>query len=395
MGLKRVSAVWHNVCQQFGIKRLAQQQVITVAGTNGKGSACKMLSLLLSAQGYSVGMYTSPHIHRFNERVKINDNEASDADLIRAFAAIDSARGDMTLSYFEATTLAGLLTFAWVNNGQGVDFAVLEVGLGGRLDAINIIDADAALITSIGLDHEAFLGNDLAQIALEKAGICRPHKPAVYAETGIYDSVLDFTAAHDIPLLANGRDYHINNNTVDCGHHMLTVPDNIADSGKQQTSNCAGVLVLLAQLNALPDDYITPLSGFAVAGRLQQLDTQPDIIIDVAHNPAAAKMLADFIRRKKANYSQVFAVIGMLADKDHAGVLAIFDGLFDGIFCGSTWGERSFTASRLANIAAHTLSCSVYDSDTLKNALTQAKQQANEQTLIIAFGSFLVAESLT
>ncbi len=391
MGLARVADVWQRLCQQFGINRLARRKVITVAGTNGKGSACQMLSLLLSAQGYRVGLYTSPHIHRFNERVKINDREADDAELVRAFAAIEAARGDTTLSYFEATTLAGLLVFAW----QQLDFAVLEVGLGGRLDAINIIDADAALITSIALDHEAFLGSDLSQIALEKAGICRPHHPAVYAQTGVYDSVLNFVEHHHIALLANGRDYNINGTQIVWGRRVLTGPDNIAELGPQQISNCAGVLLLLAQLDLLPDDYATPLAGFALAGRLQRLATQPDIILDVAHNEAAALALAAFIRRQQGSYPRTFAVIGMLADKDHAAVLQAFDGLFDAVFCAPTWGERGLSAQDLAAVAKHTLACPVHVHTSLKQALKVAQQQANPADLIIAFGSFLVAQALT
>lgn len=391
MGLARVASVWQRLCQVQQIDRIATQKVITVAGTNGKGSACQMLSLLLAAQGYRVGMYTSPHIHHFNERVKINDNEADEADLIRAFAAIETARGDITLSYFEATTLAGLLVFAW----QSVDFAVLEVGLGGRLDAINIIDADAALITSIGLDHEAFLGSDLSQIAVEKMGICRPDKPAVYAQTTLYDSVLDTAEKQRIPLLINGRDYHLDGARIQVGRQVLDVPDTIAELGDHQISNCAGVLILLQQLNRLPTDYATPLSAFTVAGRLQRIADRPKVIVDVAHNEAAAHALADYIRRQKPQHPRVFAVIAMLADKDHSAVLQAVNGLFDAVFCSSTWGERGLSADTLSSLAQSTLSCPIHSTDSLHDALIIAKQHAAEEDLIIAFGSFLVAEALT
>lgn len=393
MGLARVSQVWQALRQQHGIDRLAKEKIITVAGTNGKGSACKMLSLLLSAQGYRVGMYTSPHIHHFRERVQINGVEADDNMLIRAFEAVDSARGDVSLSYFEATTLVGLLVFAW----QKVDFAVLEVGLGGRLDAINIIDADAALITSIGLDHEAFLGNDLAQIALEKMGICRPNAPCVYAESGVYASVVQFARDRHIQLFANGRDYTLTetDNRVIFGEQEYRIADNIVALGKHQAANCAGALLLLANLNLLPKDYLSPLVHFSLPGRLQTIGENPDILLDVAHNQASAQALANYLHGQCHRYNNVYAVIGMLRDKDHRAVLQAFDGVFTRVFCGSTQGERGFSDDKLAHLAADVLNCPIVACGRLSNALDKAKTTARPNDLIIAFGSFLVAEELT
>lgn len=390
MGLARVAAVWQTLCQTHVIDKIATQKVITVAGTNGKGSACQMLSLLLSAQGYRVGMYTSPHIHHFSERVKINGVEVVDDLLIQAFEAIETARGQTTLSYFEATTLVGLLVFAW----QNVDFAVLEVGLGGRLDAINIIDADAALITSIGLDHEAFLGNDVAKIAVEKAGICRPHRPAVYAQTPLYDDVVSYCQQQSIPLFSLGRDYHIEVNHVVWQNQRYPLPNHVVAQGQHQVQNAAGVVVLLATLGLLPDDF-SALNGFALPGRLQQIANHPNVIIDVGHNEAAAIALADFIRQQRPHYRRIYGVVGMLADKNHHAVLRIFDGLFDAVFIGSTDGERGFSAMALASIAENALTCPVTTSTTLPHALQAAKATAHADDLILAFGSFLVVEALT
>lgn len=391
MGLSRVARVWQNLCQAHNIGKLANEKVITVSGTNGKGSACKMLSLLLSAQGYRVGTYTSPHIHHFRERVTINSAEADDDKLTRAFAAIEEARGEISLSYFEATTLVGLLVFAW----ESVDFAVLEVGLGGRLDAINIIDTDAVLITSIGLDHEAFLGNDLAQIAVEKAGVCRPNAPCVYAETDVYDSVVKFTEKNRIPLIANGRDYQIDAAQVTFNKRQWRVPEAIAELGTHQISNCAGVLVLLATLGLLPDNYRAPLERFSLGGRLQRIGTRPDIVVDVAHNAASAHALANYLHRQRDKYDNIYAVIGMLRDKDHRATLATFDGIFDAVFCGTTTGERGLRDTVLADKVADVLACEVFSCDRLTAALTQATEQAHDNDLIIAFGSFLVIEALT
>ncbi len=390
MGLARVACVWTNLRQQENIDAIAKQQVITVAGTNGKGSACQMLSLLLACQGYRVGTYTSPHIHHFRERIQISDTILDDSLITRAFEAVEAARGDISLSYFEATTLVGLLLLAWAE----VDFAVLEVGLGGRLDAINIIDADAALITSIALDHQAFLGDDLAQIAVEKAGICRPHAPAVYAQCGIYDSVCRLAQQNNIPLLANGRDYQIEDNCLFFEGQSFPLPANLVALGAHQASNCAGVLVLLSRLNLLPVDYIAALSDFALTGRMQCIATRPMLVVDVAHNPAAAVVLSDYLRRQTSTGQRIYAVIGMLADKDHVGVLQCFDGLFEAVFCGRTEGERGFSDAVLADLATATLGVTARACGSLQQALIQAKRQAHPDDMIVAFGSFVVAEAL-
>lgn len=390
MGLARVSKVWKQLCTTHDIDSIATKKVITVAGTNGKGSACQMLSLLLTAQGYRVGMYTSPHIHHFSERVKINELEVSDSLLIRAFEAIEVARGEITLSYFEATTLVGLLVFAW----EAVDFAILEVGLGGRLDAINVIDADAALITSIGLDHEAFLGTDLAQIAVEKAGICRPNCPAVYAESTVFPPLRHYLEQHQIPLQSLGSDYHIDNNHVIHNGKHYTLPTAITYQGKHQIRNAAAVVVLLATLKLLPKD-LSALNTFSLPGRLQKIADSPDIIIDVGHNEAAALALAEFLRKQRPHYDHIYGVLGMLADKDHTAVLRAFDGLFDKLFIGSTQGDRGLTDTQLAETANRLLSIPIYPCGELHQALQIAKQQANANDLILAFGSFLVVEALT
>ncbi len=395
MGLTRVANVWRTLCEQHGIAQLASKKVITVAGTNGKGSACEMLTRLLCAQGYRVGTYTSPHIHHFRERVHINQTAVADNTLARAFSAVERARGEISLSYFEATTLVGLLTFAWA----GVDIAVLEVGLGGRLDAINIIDADAVLITSIGLDHAEFLGRDLSKIAVEKAGVCRRGAPCVYAQTGIYQNVIDFAQQQGIPLLANGRDYQLDGQTLQYQQQCWQVPDAIASLGAQQISNCAGVLLLLAQLDLLPSDYTSPLLNFSLSGRMQVIAKHPTVIVDVAHNEDAARALAEYLRNKQlSNTSPIslYAVIGMLADKDHRAVLAAFEGLFDSIFCGSTAGERGFSDHALAEITRTQLSAPVHACGSLSQALARATACAATQpdSMVIAFGSFLVASAL-
>ncbi len=399
LGLSRVEKVWQTLCQTHNIDKIAKC-VITVAGTNGKGSTCQMLSNLLQDSDKKIGVYSSPHIHRFNERIKINAQEVDDALIIRAFEAIENARGEITLSYFEATTLAGLLIFAW----QAVDVAILEVGLGGRLDAVNIVDADAVIITSIALDHESYLGNDLSQIALEKAGVCRPNATAVYAQANIYDSVREFASNHHIPLLVNQKDYQITD--VNGASHVLfrgvdyPLPEEIVRLGKHQVQNAAAVLVLLAELKRLPVDYAKRLSGFSLAGRLQKISDTPEVIVDVAHNEEAAQALADFVlkQRQQNPDKKYYAVVGMLNDKAHDKVFAALDGVFDGFYFAGTEGYRGLSAEKIAQIyqqqdLTHKVQTKSYSS--LTEALSSAKADVRENDVIYAFGSFLVVEALT
>ncbi len=394
MGLSRVARVWQRLCNHYSINQLATKKVITVSGTNGKGSTCQMLSLLLQEKNNRIGVYTSPHIHHFSERVQINGLSVSDEQLIRAFTAIETLRGEISLSYFEATTLVGLLIFAW----EKVDYAILEVGLGGRLDAINIIDADASILTSVGLDHTNFLGTDLSQIAVEKAGIFRTDKPAIYGEQTVYQNVIDYAKKYHIPLLINNKDFQLENLTIHFQNKTYELPNKLNDWGKHQLHNATSVVVLLAQLNLLPDDYQSRLEKFSLLGRLQVIGHRPKIIVDVAHNTDATIALADYIRNQHYT-GKVYAVIGMLKDKDHKAVLSVFDGLFDHIYFGGTFGERGFDSKELqtvyqqvSNTDNHTDSSSY---PTLTEALNQAKTDATDTDVIYAFGSFLVVEELT
>ncbi len=401
LGLSRVQKVWKTLCETYHIQRIAKR-VITVAGTNGKGSTCQMLSCLLQQPDKKVAVYSSPHIHRFNERIKINDKEVSDKLIIRAFEAIEKARGETTLSYFEATTLACLLIFAW----ECVDEAILEVGLGGRLDAVNIIDADAVIITSIAQDHENFLGTDLSKIALEKVGVCRPQAPTVYAQAKIYDSVIAFADKLNTPLLVNQRDYQIidscdgNSYSVRFQGSDYSLPEEIVYLGQHQIQNAAAVLVLLARLVCLPKNYTACLSRFSLAGRLQKIGECPDVIVDVAHNEEAAQALAAFVlqQRKKNQYKNYYAVMGMLKDKAHDKVFAALDGVFDGFYFAGTSGERGLCAEEIKRIydgqvLVQKAPATSYES--LKKALEKAKEAADDDDVVYAFGSFLVVEELT
>ncbi len=390
MGLSRVSAVWEALRARNGIEKIATELVITVSGTNGKGSTCQMLSLFLCAEDTKVGVYTSPHIHHFNERVQIDGHVVGDELIIRAFEEIEDARGDTSLSYFEATTLVGLLIFAW----ERVDYAILEVGLGGRLDAINVVDADAVIVTSVGVDHEAFLGNDVASIAVEKAGVMRAGKPAVFAQPRVYQSVLDYAREHEVPLLSQGIDYQRDGTEIDFHGLCFHLPDSLLQWGEHQLQNAAAVVVLLSTLQLLPKDYRKRLENFSLSGRLQVIAENPRVIVDVAHNEDAALALASYIRQHKDG-GKTFAIIGMLCDKDHEKVLSLFDGIFDEVYFASTQGERGYTGHALQRIWERCCSAPSKVFDEFDDCLRDIRRISQNTDVVYAFGSFLVAEALT
>ncbi len=292
--------------------------VITVGGTNGKGSTCAMLESILSAAGYRTGLYTSPHLLRYNERVRIAGVEASDQALAESFQVVEEARGDVALTYFEFGTLAALWLFA----REGIEAAILEVGLGGRLDAVNIVDADCAVLTSVGIDHVDYLGADRESIGREKAGIFRAGRPAVIAEPDPPQTVLDTPAKQ----LLIGRDFGFTAEKSQWSYWGprgrragLAYP---ALRGKVQLRNAAAAICALEAL-ALPlamQEVRRGLAEVTSPARFQVLPGRPQVILDVAHNPQAAQVLAANLA-DSGFAPETIAVCGMLRDKDIAGVL--------------------------------------------------------------------------
>ncbi len=307
--------------------------VISVAGTNGKGSSVAMLSSILREAGYQVGAYTSPHVQSFNERIQINGVPVCDSLIVQAFAQIEAARGITKLTYFEFATLAALYIFC----ASRLDVAILEVGLGGRLDAVNVVDADVALITAIGVDHVEWLGNDRRVIAIEKAGIMRAGKWAVCSDGMPPDTLLEYAEQQAVPLMQLNRDF-----TVQVGKEgwsiqgvSETFKKNVAKEvgplpfpalqGAFQLCNAAGVIVALLLQKALPVEPENLSKGLQVArhpGRLDQFQYQGQSwLMDVAHNPQSAVALADYLldREKKDNVAQnkgYTAIFSVLNDKD-------------------------------------------------------------------------------
>ena len=316
MGLTRVA----EVAKRLDVLSLASK-VITVAGTNGKGTSCAMLESILRKAGFSVGVYSSPHLLRYNERVRINQQDASDASLIEAFCAIEAARADISLTFFEYATLAGLYLF----KAAKVDVAILEVGLGGRLDATNIIDSNAVILTSIDLDHQEYLGDTRELVGREKAGVFRQHCVAVVGEPDLPQSVKDYAEYMHTDLYRVGYefDYFLSgaDSTTWCfssskqTFNDLPVP-------RLPLANAASVVALVSQVwpNISQQCIADGLLTAQLAGRLEQVSEQPLVLLDVAHNPHAARYLAKQLQAYQGR--RIVALCGMLKDKDIKAVLA-------------------------------------------------------------------------
>lgn len=380
LGLARVSEVLIRLEMEL------RCVVITVAGTNGKGSTCAMLESILNAAGYLTGLYTSPHLLRYNERVRIRGQQAADAALCEAFAAVEAARQETPLTYFEYGTLAALWLFAREN----VEAAVLEVGLGGRLDAVNAIDADCAVLTSIGIDHVDYLGGTRESIGREKAGIFRAGRPAVVAEPDPPRSVV---AAAGEKLFFQ-KDFGYSAEATQWSYwgpagkrSGLAHP---ALRGAVQLRNAAAALCALDTLRErLPlamQDVRRGLAEVELAGRFQVLPGRPLVVLDVAHNVQAAKTLAQNLAAS-GFAPETIAVCGMLRDKDIGGVLREMAPHITRWHLASLPGPRAASASELA---FHLKDASdVHEHASPAQAFAAAKEGSGENDKIVVFGSFL------
>ncbi len=350
MGLERIGRVKEALGLKFNCP------VITVAGTNGKGSTCAYLESILLSSGYKVGCHMSPHLLVFNERARINGEEVKDYLLLAHFHAVEHARVSLenppTLTYFEFTTLAIMHLFAKAN----LDAVVLEVGMGGRLDAVNIVDADCAIVTSIDIDHADFLGATREAIALEKAGIFRPSKIAVCGDPVAPQTLIDYAEKLGCDLWLQGRDFNFQGDKQQwawAGRQKrfsgLGYP---ALRGANQILNASAVIAALMALHQrLPVSAQDIRNGFAMVelpGRFQVLPGQPTVVLDVAHNPHAAATLGQGLE-KMGYHPYTFAIFGAMADKDIAGVIKPLLGNVDFWFCTDLPTPRAARAQDLAN----------------------------------------------
>ena len=401
LGLERVGSVF---------KRLWPQSppfaVITVAGTNGKGSSVAMLAAILRAAGYRVASYTSPHLLRYNERIRINDHTVDDATLIEAFARIDQARQSLSLTYFEFGTLAALDIFYRCHGEEGLDVALLEVGLGGRLDAVNIVDADVALITSISLDHTDWLGETRDAIGMEKAGILRAGRAAVFSGPDMPSTIRQHASDLGVSLYVAGEDFDFDACEQDWQWRTrsqapvaLPLP---ALRGTHQLQNAAGVLMALQLLQQrLPVSRQAIRQGLLaveLAGRFQVRPGQPQWIFDVAHNPDAVAQLAARLQQDPCA-GQTLVVVGMLRDKDATLALQSLAPLVAAWFVAALphAGERAMSPQGLLNViqglAGGRQPASVHAD--VASACNAARAVAQNADRIVVCGSFhTVADAL-
>lgn len=360
--------------------------VITVAGTNGKGSTVATLVSIYQSAGYRVGSYTSPHLRYFNERISVNGVSVDDATLIAAFERVRAVQGDVSLTYFEFTTLAAFLIF----KEAGLNVVVLEVGLGGRLDAVNLVDADVAVVTSIGIDHTEYLGDSRELIATEKAGIFRAGRPAICGDLDPPATLLAAARNLDVSLVCRGRDFDFRDDGDDAWAWH--------DGQRVLTGLPRPALALVNAATALAAMFAAPLAvdetslreGLRLArlnGRMQVAATHPLILLDVAHNPHGADFLMQQLPPAEAG-QRTLAVLGMLADKDINGVVMSCLGRVDAWYVATLAVARGAAAVRLSD-ALHSQGCHVAGRySNVRAALLAARQHARPTDRILVFGSF-------
>jgi dihydrofolate synthase / folylpolyglutamate synthase len=366
--------------------------VVTIGGTNGKGSSVALTAAILSAAGHRVGAFTSPHLIRYQERITIDGREASDASLVAAFERVDAARGADTLTFFEFNTLAALLVFETARP----DAIVLEVGMGGRLDAVNVVDADAALVTSVALDHCDWLGPDVETIGREKAGIFRSGRPAVFGSRSMPASVAAAASELGADLLHLGRDF----DWTRAGDHWtwrgrsrvlddLPIP---ALMGDIQYDNAAAALCILECVrDRLPVGRAPIEEGLhrvRLPGRFQIIQREHEWILDVAHNPAAARILAMQLAARPVA-GRTIGVCGILADKDIEGVGSALQHAVDVWVIAGLGGPRALQPAELGARLAHAGARVAMTAETVTEACAAAQKIARSGDRIVVFGSFL------
>jgi len=394
LGLRRVAGVFERMESRGSLPF-----TITVGGTNGKGSCVAMLDAILRRQGYRVGTYTSPHILKYNERLCIDGRPVADEPICAAFGRIDRARGDTSLSFFEFGTLAALDIFS----GANLDVQILEVGLGGRLDAVNIIDADAALLAAIDIDHQEWLGDTRDAIGLEKAGIFRPGRVAVIGDPAVPASVLRHTSEHGVDLHRLGRDfgYEVSGRTwtwYGCGARWDDLPYP-AIPGDHQLMNASAVLEtlqLVAARRPVSETAIREgLCKVNLPGRFQLFPGDIPILLDVAHNPQAARILADHVRRHFSG-RRIHAVFAVMRDKDIGGIVDNIRNLIDCWYLAPLQLSRAASAEQILEVfRSRDVAAVEHGFAGVGAAFACARRNAQDGDLILVFGSFfLVSEYL-
>jgi dihydrofolate synthase/folylpolyglutamate synthase len=388
MGLTRV----RRVADRLGVLPPARRSAV-IAGTNGKGSTCVYLEALLLAAGRTVGTTLSPHLNRFNERVRVNGVPVSDGELCDAFAAIEAARGETTLTYFEFGVLAALVVFRRAN----VDATVLEVGLGGRLDAVNIVDGAVTIITSIGIDHVGYLGPDRESIGAEKAGILRAGVPCVYGESSIPSSIVHAAQKLNAPLLRSDVDFHVRATNGHwsfdgcCGSVRASFDGLTLPSVALRNAGAALQAFLLLEPGDSVQDRVAVSAHARLPGRFERFEYRGvPVIVDVAHNPHGAAFLSEQLAAARCE-GRTIAVAGFLQDKDAAGIVAALDSAVDEWTFVGTRGSRGQTATRSAGKAGMANRAGMSEGD-LVGVFDGLLERLSAGDRVVVLGCFDVAQ---
>ena len=385
LGLERIGRVLDRLSL-----RSPPYRSIVIGGTNGKGSCVAMLESLYLAGGYRAGAFTSPHLWRFNERIRVDGVDADSGSIVALFECVERARGEISLSYFEFSTAAALLHF----ERSGIDVALLEVGLGGRLDAVNAIDAAASLIVSVDLDHQEWLGTTREAIGYEKAGIMRRGRPAVVAERNPPESLLTHAAGIGADLRRLGAEFDFESHGNLWAYRSETVDapglPNPGFGGREQVANAAGCLAVVESLQSiLPlDGSVWPqgISRARPSGRIQERDIGGvRWVFDVAHNPAAARVLAEALERRPSG-GRTIAVAAMMEDKDHEGVLGPLMPMVHHWLLTCSGGNRGASPESLAAVLEPGSTASIYPDAA--EACASARRRAEPGDRVVVFGSF-------
>ncbi|MBQ4814393.1 bifunctional tetrahydrofolate synthase/dihydrofolate synthase [Pseudoalteromonas luteoviolacea] len=387
MGLERVAQVANNI-QLLN----TPSKIILIGGTNGKGTTARCMEAMLLAQGHTVGTYASPHLIRYNERVRINGQELPDQDHVDAFYELEQGRGDTQLTYFEYGTLGALALF----KRYEVDYVLLEVGLGGRYDATNIVTPYASVITTIDLDHKEYLGDTRELVGYDKAGIFRKGTPAIVGDLNIPHTVTDYGEEIDAEMILSKRDFHFTPKdggfrwqyqTYDMSFTKPAIP----------AQNVATALTALTRLGLLPDEALLreTLENLQVEGRFQQLSQSPCVYTDVAHNPESARYLRTKLNDLKNQGFKINVLVAMLADKDKASVIEELKEVVDSWTCATLSGPRAEKAENLLAVIPQNKRATTRTFDSVSSALDSLLPEQGNDSALIVFGSFFtVADAI-
>jgi len=390
--IERIKSVY----KKLKIKSIAKK-VITIAGTNGKGSTAALLESILHENGFSVGSFTSPHMMDYNERIKINKKEAETNKIIEAFKVIDKCRGKVTLTYFEFATLTAFYLF----HNSNLDYAILEVGLGGRLDATNIIDSDISIITSIGIDHVEFLGSTIDSIALEKAGVMRPFHHCIFAQANPPISLLKYAKKNSTHFLYNENDFHLKISKKNWlwKNKFLEIDDLPLLSLKGNFQYCHAAAAITALYYLSPEilenrDHLhRGLKNTSLLGRYQIISHEPEIVLDVAHNADAAKQLHKNLLESPRKKN--IAVIGVLEDKDVYSLVKPMKSLIDEWYCGTINNERGMNAKEIECRISSTIETEhISHYSSIIEAYNKAIESLRKEDRLIVYGSFYTVSEI-